>query len=126
MHQDFASPVAAGDFLQSVPPGCDAYILRNVLQDWSDEQAHTILTRCHRAMSDRGTLLLIGRLLEPGHAPHPSKFTDMTMMVLTGGRERTTEEIRALLSCAGFVVGSVTTTRSTMAVIEARPDGFRT
>src|SRR5262249_52517860 len=111
-----------GNFLEKVPPGCDAYVLRNVLQDWNDEQALTLLTRCRDAMSDRATLLVVGRLLEPGNEPHPGKFTDMTMMVLTGGRERTAEEMRALLVGAGLVIGSITRTRTMVAVIEARPD----
>jgi len=118
--------LAAGDFLREVPPGCDAYVLRNVLQDWNDERAHALLTRCRDAMSDRAaSLLVIGRLLEPGDERHPGKFTDMTMMVLTGGRERTTEEMRALLAGAGLVVGSVTKTAAMVAVVEATVEGAR-
>jgi hypothetical protein len=111
--------LAAGDFHREVPPGCDAYVLRNALQDWDDERAHALLTKCRDAMSDRASLLVIGRLLEPGNEPHPARFTDMTMMVLTGGRERTTEETRALLARAGFVVRSITRTAAMVAVIEA-------
>jgi hypothetical protein len=118
--------VAGGDFLREVPSGCDAYVLRNVLQDWDDERAHTLLTKCRDAMSGRAaSLLVIGRLLEPGNERHPGKFTDMTMMVLTGGRERTIDEMRALLVGAGFVVGSVTTTTAMVTVVEATVDGAR-
>jgi multifunctional cyclase/dehydratase/O-methyltransferase len=124
--------LAAGDFLREVPPGCDAYILRNTLQDWDDERAHVLLTRCRDAMPARSarsdgrpSLLVVGRLLEPGNEPHPGKFTDMTMMVLTGGRERTRGELCALLAGAGFVVGSITRTAAMVAVVEATVDGAR-
>jgi hypothetical protein len=117
--------LVAGDFLHEIPRGCDAYVLRNALQDWDDGRAHALLTRCRDAMSDRASLLVIGRLLEPGNEPHPGKFTDMTMMVLTGGRERTTGEMCALLARAGFVVGSITRTAAMVAVIEATVDGAR-
>jgi len=117
--------LSAGDFLHEVPPGCDAYVLRNTLQDWDDDAALQLLTRCRDAMSDRASLLVIGRLLEPGNEPHPGKFTDLTMLVLTGGRERTTREMCALLASAGFVVGSITRTQAMVAVIEARVAGAR-
>jgi hypothetical protein len=34
---------AGGDFLESVPPGADAYLLSFVLHDWPDDQARRIL-----------------------------------------------------------------------------------
>jgi len=117
--------LAAGDFLHEVPSGCDAYVLRNVLQDWDDERACAILTRCRDAMSDRASLLVIGRELEPGNERHPGKLTDITMMVLTGGRERTSQETCALLARAGFVVASITRTESMVAIVEATVNGAR-
>ena len=41
-------------------------------------------------------------------------------MVLPGGRERTAEEFRALFDRAGFDLTSITPTRSSVCVIEAR------
>ena len=111
--------VAGGDFLREVPAGCDAYVLRNALQDWDDERAHAILVKCREAMTERAALLVIGRLLERGNDPHPAKFTDVTMMVLTGGHERKEEEMRALLAGAGFAVRSITRTTAMVAVVEA-------
>jgi hypothetical protein len=115
--------LAPGDFLREVPLGCDAYVLRNALQDWNDERAHAILTNCREAMPKGASLLVVGRLLDPGNEPHPGKFTDMTMMVLTGGRERTAAEMRALLAGAGFVVRSITRTTAMVDVVEAGVEG---
>jgi hypothetical protein len=113
--------LAFGDFMAEVPSGCDAIVLRNVLQDWGDEEAQKLLTNCKRAMSREGTLLIIGRLIEPGNDPYPGKFTDLTMMVLTGGRERTLDEHSELFARAGFALGAVTRTSALCAIIEGRP-----
>jgi ubiquinone/menaquinone biosynthesis C-methylase UbiE len=113
--------LAGGDFMDELPSGCDAIVLRNVLQDWGDEEAQKLLTNCKRAMSRGGTLLVIGRLIEPGNDPYPGKFTDLTMMVLTGGRERTLEEHWELFARAGFAPGAVTKTSALCAIIEGRP-----
>lgn len=112
--------LVGGDFLQVIPAGCDAYVLRNVLQDWDDEQATSLLSNCRKAMSEDSTLLVIGRLIEPGNDPYPGKLTDLTMMVLTGGRERTLAEHRALFERAGLSLGPVTRTSAMVAILEAR------
>jgi O-methyltransferase domain len=48
--------VIAGDFFESVPRGTDTYILKNVLHDWNDDSAVSILKNCRRAMGTRGRL----------------------------------------------------------------------
>lgn len=113
--------LVGGDFMAEVPSGCDAIVLRNVLQDWGDEEAQRLLTNCKRAISPEGTLLVIGRLIEPGNDPYPGKFTDLTMMVLTGGRERALQEYNELFARAGFAPGAVTRTSALVAIIEGRP-----
>jgi hypothetical protein len=52
---------------------------------------------------------------EPGFAP----FSDLNMMVMLTGRERTLSEYRALLKQAGFRLDKSTPIRSPMAMIEA-------
>jgi hypothetical protein len=39
---------------------------------------------------------------------HPAKWSDLSMMVLTGGRERTMSEFDSLLACAGYEMTSTT------------------
>jgi len=48
-----------------------------------------------------------------------SKFIDLNMMVMTGGRERTETEFRALYEAAGFRLDRVVPTESPFSVIEA-------
>ena len=52
-----------GDFFKNVPAGSDAYILRNIIHDWQDEEAVTVLAACRRAMTDRARLGLVERQL---------------------------------------------------------------
>ncbi|WP_460376788.1 methyltransferase, partial [Thermus antranikianii] len=54
----------------------------------------------------------------PGSEPHLSKFMDLNMLVMTGGRERTEEEYRLLLKAAGFRLTKIIPTGSPMSVIE--------
>ena len=48
-------------------------------------------------------------------------MVDVTMMVLTGGMERTEAEYRALLNEAGFDLRRVVFTHSSASVLEAVP-----
>ena len=105
--------VVGGDFFDSVPDGCDAYVLKFVVHDWDDERTITILKNCRRAIRNDGTLLLIERGIIPiGNDPAPIKFMDMHMMVVTGGIERTEAEISELFARAGFKLTRVIETDS--------------
>lgn len=114
--------VVAGDALTSAPSGGDAYMLSRVIHDWDDDHAVTILKNCHRAMTDQGKLLLIERVLparvESSSAAQALVLSDLNMMVMNGGRERTEAEYRALFEAAGFRLTKVTPTQSAMSVIE--------
>jgi hypothetical protein len=117
--------VIAGDFFVSVPGGGDAYMLSRIIHDWDDAQAIAILKNCRRAMSPGSKLLLSERVIpsriEPSTASQAVVLTDLLMMVMTGGRERTEDEFRELFDAAGFRLTRVIPTRSTMSIIEAVP-----
>jgi len=89
----------SGDFFEAVPVGGDAYILRNIIHDWEDDQAAAILTTCRRAMTDGAHLVLVERHLpdDPREAPL-ILHADLEMLVNVGGRERTTDEYATLLA----------------------------
>ena len=40
----------AGSFFESAPPGGDAYQMRHIIHDWTDEQCHTILGHIRKVM----------------------------------------------------------------------------
>ncbi|MBD0275020.1 MAG: methyltransferase, partial [Acetobacteraceae bacterium] len=105
----------------AVPAGGDAYLLQKVLHDWDDVRAGTILTNCRRAMPAGGRLLVAEYVVPTGDAPSLGKVSDLTMLVMLGGRERTEAEFRALLERGGFAVRRIVPTASPFSVIEATP-----
>jgi hypothetical protein len=110
-----------GSFLQNVPAGGDAYILSGVINDWNDDDALTILRNCRKAISNNGRLLLATSIAKPSTAPADrGNFMDVYMM-LYGGRDRSEEDFRSLLSDAGFSLLRVIPTSTLTFIIEAEP-----
>jgi ubiquinone/menaquinone biosynthesis C-methylase UbiE len=109
------------DFFSSVPAGGDAYILKQIIHDWDDESALAILKVCRRVVPETGRLLVVERIIPPGNGPFAGKLTDLHMLVVYGGRERTEAEFAMLLSEAGFRLARVVPTQSEFSVIEAVP-----
>lgn len=111
--------VVAGDFLVSVPPGADAYLLSRILHDWDDETCVLVLRACAAAMGPRSRLLVVEKVLPDDDEPHLGKRLDLVMAALTRGRERTAPEYGLLLARAGLRVERVVPTGSASSVLEA-------
>jgi hypothetical protein len=112
----------AGNFFHQVPSGADAYILASILHDWPDEAAVRILRACRAAMPSNGSLLLIEQVLgEPNTDPVFSTESDITMMVLLGGKERTRAGFVALLGAAGLALVDTVCTPTSFSVLTATP-----
>jgi hypothetical protein len=110
-----------GSFFESIPEGCDLYILSHVLHDWSEHECLTILTNCHLAMASTSRLLILEMVLPEGNAFHPGKMLDITMLATTQGQERTEAEYRTLLAKANFQLTRVIPTTSAISILEAVP-----
>ena len=98
--------IVEGSFLESVPGDGDLYMLKSIVHDWDDEHATAILEKCRAAMKPAARLVLIERIL-PDRAGQEQEgldaiMLDLHMMVVLGGRERTTDEYRDLLASAGL------------------------
>jgi hypothetical protein len=114
--------VMAGDFLESIPGGADAYMMKRIIHNWDDANAVAILKNCRRAMpGGAGKLLLVEEVLPGDDTPAMAKLIDLEMLLMPGGRERTEAEYRALFEAAGFRLTSVTPTQSPLSVIEGAP-----
>jgi hypothetical protein len=109
----------AGNFFESVPAGFDAYLMSHIIHDWDEEECLTILGNCRKAMGPKGKLLIVEMVLPDGNVFHPGKMTDMIMLSVPGGQERTTTEYRELLAKAGFRLEGVVGTNSAASVVEA-------
>lgn len=116
--------LVAGDFFYGVPTGGDAYIMRQVIHDWSDSQCKIILDNCVQAMNPGGTLLVVERILGPRIADPLDTLNDLVMMVDNpGGRERDEAEFRNLFASANLTLRRIVPTGSPWNVIEvARPE----
>jgi precorrin-6B methylase 2 len=113
--------VVGGDFFEAVPSGGDAHVLKFILHDWEDEQATAILRTCRRAIAPKGKLLVIESEISPPNEGATDKILDLTMLVHTGGRERTREEWAALFAAAGFRLVGATPTEAQVSIIEGVP-----
>jgi hypothetical protein len=106
------------DFFKNIPSGGDAYLMSNILHDWSDEQCHLILTTCHRAMKAGSRLLVMEMVIPPGNEPSIAKLLDLEMLVITGGRERTEAEFKDMLEASGFKLSRIIPTMENVYIIE--------
>jgi O-methyltransferase domain len=111
--------VVAGDFFAGVPAGADAYILANVLHDWDDAHCVQILQACRRAMGTGGRVLIVERLIpdDPSEAV-PVLLSDLNMLLVTGGRERTNAEYGRLLTAAGLRPGQIRPVAAPYGIVE--------
>jgi hypothetical protein len=93
-----------GDMQRGVPRG-DAYLLKWVLMDRSDEAAVEVLRNCAETMAEGGRLLAIEMTMPPDNRPSFARVMDLQMMLLFGdGRIRTEDELRGLFGVAGLKV----------------------
>jgi hypothetical protein len=114
--------VLGGDLFAEVPPGADAYLLKNVLHDWADAQATAILAACRAACGARARLLVVEALLpERAAAGSPTLMTDVHMLAVDGGRERDQAAYRALLRAGGFRLARLLPLAGELALLEAHP-----
>jgi hypothetical protein len=109
----------SGDFFELVPQGADVYILKNVLHDWSDDQAVRILKNCRCAMDSQAKLLVIETVLPLSDDPAFGSLLDLNMLVMSGGRERTKDEYCSLLEKGGFRLTQVIPTLAPVSILEA-------
>ena len=114
-----------GDFFRGPLPCCDAYVLMEVLHDWTDAQSQQILQQIRNAAPDGAKLLVVETVLPDenewadGNGEHFGNHLDINMMVLTGGRERTPDEFARLFAASGWQLSRVIPTPSPYSIVEA-------
>ncbi|MFW6693979.1 methyltransferase [Streptomyces sp. MAR4 CNX-425] len=111
-----------GDFFAAVPAGAggpaDACLLKNILHNFGDDDCVRLLRACRAALRPGGRVLVPAPVLPEagggsgdgggggtrGEADVALALSDVEMMVLTAGRERTLGEYRALFARAGLAL----------------------
>jgi len=110
------------DFFAAIPAGADAYLMRHIIHDWTDEQALRILRNVRGVIRPEGRLLVVESVIPPGNDPGFGKLLDLNMLLIPGGKERTESEYRELYAAAGFRLTRIVPTQSDVSVIEGRPE----
>ncbi|QDT29192.1 methyltransferase [Gimesia panareensis] len=110
--------MVGGNFFESVPANADTWFMRHIIHDWDDEKSLTILKNCHAVMPEGSKLLIVESVIPAGNDPFAGKFLDLVMLMIPGGKERTTDEYRALFDQAGFELVRIIPTESELSIIE--------
>lgn len=110
--------VEGGSFFDAVPSGGDAYVLKNVIHDWPDEESVRILRNIRAAVAPGATLLLVEFVIPDHDREFIGKWTDLEMLVALAARERTVEEYRSLYEQAGFRMTRVVETAAPFSLVE--------
>jgi hypothetical protein len=109
-----------GSFFHVMPEGADAYLLKSVVHDWDDARAMDLLSTCRRAMAPTGRVLVVEPIIRQGNVPDGARFSDLNMLVMLGGRERTEEGFRELYAGAGLRLTNIVDTGTVFKIIEGR------
>jgi hypothetical protein len=132
--EDLASrcELMAADLTQSIPTGADVYLLKHVLHGYQDHDAIAILKNCRAVIPQDGRLLIMEFVLPPlvSHVDPQLEgrlMSDLNMLAVTGGKERSEREWKALLEPAGFTLRQIDSVSGdsvmveNVAVLEAMP-----
>jgi hypothetical protein len=108
------------------PAGADGPALHRLLRALAaigvfheDDEAAAILARCGEAMAPDARVLVIDRILGPPNEGAEGKFSDLNMLVMPGGRERTEAEFAALFERVGLRLVRTVPTAAGPAILEA-------
>ncbi|HEV3254728.1 MAG TPA: methyltransferase [Candidatus Acidoferrales bacterium] len=121
--------LVAADLTKEIPRGADVYMLKHVLHGYEDAAAAAILRLCREALPAGGRILVI-EFVTPDVVAQPDRdlehrlMSDLNMMVVTGGKERSAGEWKQLLASAGLRCERIVpVTGDLVSIIEAVPAG---
>lgn len=117
-HLESRCSFISGDFFNHVPSNGDLYFLKSIIHDWPDSDALKILKNCHKSMPNHAKLLIIEPILLAPNIPDYAKSMDLLMMSITGGRERSLQEMQNLLQLAGFKLLNTYPTDTEFSILE--------
>ncbi len=121
--------LVGADLSERVPEGADVHMLKHMLHGYQDEGAMKILRNCRQVLPREGRLLIIEFIL-PEVVDHADPeletrlMSDLNMLAVTAGKERTEVEWRTLLEKSGFDCRKIIPVPGGLvSIIEASPAG---
>ena len=111
--------LTAGDFFLDPPAHMDAYVFKNVLMDWGDQEYVRIVRQCATVLAPGGCLLIVEPVLTDA-TPFTRFFSLQMALMMRHAHHRTLEEHRALLHQAGLTLTRVEPLGLEQMVIECR------
>lgn len=112
--------VVGGDFLEAVPAGGDAYVIKRAFYDLDDDGAVALLRAVRAVIRPGGRLLIIEPVVEPGDDFDWGKLYDMLLLTMRGGGSRSRPQLEELLTATGFALERIVRTKR-LPIVEARP-----
>ncbi|KAF9588151.1 hypothetical protein IFM89_007840 [Coptis chinensis] len=116
-----------GDMFEYIP-SADIILLKWIMHDWTDEECVEILKRCKEAIpsaNNSGKVIIIDIVVDvnkgKNEAIESQLCSDILMMVLVSGKERTETEWEKLFLEAGFTSYKITHGFGSKSVIEVFP-----
>ena len=94
--------IVEGDATVSVPVRADCAMLKSVIHVCNDAMATAIMTQVATTLEPGSRAILIERVLLDTPDFDWSKVVDLTMLVITGGKERTIAHYAQLFDTTGF------------------------
>jgi hypothetical protein len=109
-----------GDMFEPLEAKADLYLLKWILHDWDDPTCTRLLTSVAASMPPSARLAVIEGVQDANVVDPRFSNVDLEMLVVTeGGRERSVQQLRALLAGAGLLPGNVTRTATGVAILTA-------
>ena len=104
--------LVAADLSKEVPTGADVYVLKHVLHGYADDAAVQILRNCRAALPADGRILIVEfvlpELIDGADSDLEKRLlSDLNMLAVTGGKERSTLEWGSLAARAALRCGRI-------------------
>jgi hypothetical protein len=109
-----AVKLVGGDMFDAstYPKDLSAIFMKYILHDWDDDSCIRILQACAKALPSDGKVFIVDAILpNPGEDSPvaPVQYHLDVLMMLFGGKERTSQQMSILADAAGFKVESTST-----------------
>lgn len=109
----------SGSFFETIPEGADLYIMKAILHGKKDDISKTILRKCKTAMPNHARLLIIDRIISKDEYYVDACTNDINMLNVSGGKDRTLNEFKHLLSDVDLHINSTYRVSQSLFIIQA-------